>query len=334
MKNKDRLKVYQKGLVVIGCIFFSFFAVALFLLYGPISYFREILITTAMTTQHHQYLAKWFYSDQMIDRVLEKHQIVPVNEVSDPSYIHIDDDIDLDDVLFAQKGDDDLFRLIPVCGTGYQGFLVAVYDPSKVHLALTKHLYDEGEDILSVVKDNQARVAINAGGFTDSNQMGNGASPIGIVIQDGQVIQDTNESGDLIGFTADHKLLLGKMTSSEALSYGIKDAVEFGPFLIINGKPSFVIGNGGWGIAPRTAIGQRQDGVVLFLVINGRIPSSIGADMLDLVKIMQKYGAYNAANLDGGSSTALVIDGKIINHPVASGKNGLRNMATFWIVKN
>ena len=116
-------------------------------------------------------------------------------------------------------------------------------------------------------------------------------------------------------------------------SNGLRDAVEFGPFLIVNGKRSFVKGNGGWGIAPRTAIGQRQDGIVLFLAINGRIPSSIGADMIDLCDVMEKYGAYNAANLDGGSSTELAINHQIINTPVAGGVNGLRDMSTFWVVK-
>jgi exopolysaccharide biosynthesis protein len=123
------------------------------------------------------------------------------------------------------------------------------------------------------------------------------------------------------------------MSINDALSMGIRDAVEFGPFLIINGKRSFIKGNGGWGIAPRSAIGQRQDGIVLFLVINGRIASSIGADMVDLCDVMERYGAYNAANLDGGSSTELVINNKIINTPVASGDHGLRDMATFWVVK-
>ena len=62
----------------------------------------------------------------------------------------------------------------------------------------------------------------------------------------------------------ENKLVLGKFTKEQAVSMGIRDAVEFGPFLIVNGKSSFVKGNGGWGIAPRTAIGQRSDGIVLF----------------------------------------------------------------------
>ena len=123
------------------------------------------------------------------------------------------------------------------------------------------------------------------------------------------------------------------MSKEKAVSMGLRDAIEFGPFLIVNGKRSFISGNGGWGVAPRSAIGQRQDGIVLFLVINGRLATSIGADMIDLCDIMERYGAYNAANLDGGSSSELVIDNKIINTPVAGGKDGLRDMSTFWVVK-
>ena len=55
--------------------------------------------------------------------------------------------------------------------------------------------------------------------------------------------------------------------------------------------------------------------------------------MVDLTDIMERYGAFNAANLDGGSSSELVIKGKIINTPVAGGTDGLRTMSTFWVVK-
>ena len=55
--------------------------------------------------------------------------------------------------------------------------------------------------------------------------------------------------------------------------------------------------------------------------------------MVDLCDIMENYGAYNAANLDGGSSSELVINNEIINTPVAAGKYGLRDMSTFWVVK-
>ncbi len=97
------------------------------------------------------------------------------------------------------------------------------------------------------------------------------------------------------------------MSLGEAQAKGVRDAVTFGPFLIVNGRRSFIKGNGGWGSAPRTAIGQRQDGIVLFLVIDGRRIKYPGADMVDLTDILENYGAYNAANLDGGTSSVMVL---------------------------
>ena len=124
------------------------------------------------------------------------------------------------------------------------------------------------------------------------------------------------------------------MTAEEAIDMGIRDAVTFGPFLIVNGKASFIKGNGGWGQAPRTAIGQRKDGIVLLLVIDGRTLTRPGADMGDLTEIMQNYGAYNAANLDGGTSSVMVYNNKIINDPVdGSGSHRTRPIATGFIFK-
>ena len=111
--------------------------------------------------------------------------------------------------------------------------------------------------------------------------------------------------------------------------------MDFGPFLIVNGEAAFIKGNGGWGQAPRSAIAQRKDGIVLFLVMDGRdyangIP---GADMGDLTEILLRYGAYNAANLDGGQSTGLVINGEIINKQVNSySSNLMRAIPDAWIV--
>ena len=232
--------------------------------------------------------------------------------------------------------DNDLYKVINISGSGYQGFLVAIYDPSRIHIATSKYLGVRGESILTVSERENAIIAMNASGFYDPDWNSNGALPHGTVISYGNIVSDYEDAqmgGGFIGFNQDNKLILGNMSKEEALKKGYRDAIEFGPYLIVNGKRSFIKGNGGWGIAPRSAIGQRKDGIVLFLVINGRIPSSIGADMVDLTDIMEQYGAYNAANLDGGSSSELVIDGKIINTPVAGGKDGLRDMSTFWIVK-
>ena len=338
-KKKSRK---QKILISIGVTFGSLLAIALFLLYGPWSGFREFWITTAMTTMNHQYLATMFYDQKTIQEVLQKNSIIEPEGVTNPDLIKFNkygktkaykNKYD-EEILNHKKGD--LYKKIDIKGKSYNGFLIAIYDSSRVHIATSKYLGKKGEAITTVAKDNNAIIAMNAGGFYDPDWNSNGAIPHGTVIQNGKVVsdfKDANMGGGFIGFDNENRLILGKFSKEEALKKGIRDAVKFGPFLIVNGKSAFVKGNGGWGIAPRTAIGQRDDGITLFLVINGRIPSSIGADLNDVTEIMENYGAINAANLDGGSSTELVINNEIINTPVAAGKNGLRDMSTFWIVK-
>lgn len=342
--KKKKWSIKKKIAIFGGTTFVIGVSTFLFLFYGPWDGFRNFWITSAMTTMSHQYLATWFYSDEIIQKVLESNKIIEIRETTDPDLIKfrkyngnmlIFKNKYEKEILTKEPGND-LYKVINISGKTYQGFLVAIYDPSKISIATSQYLGKRGEAITDVAKRENAVIAMNAGGFYDPDWNSNGAIPHGTVIQNGKIVsdfQDANMGGGFIGFTKDNKLVLGKMSKEEALETGYRDAIEFGPFLIVNGKSSFIKGNGGWGIAPRTAIGQRKDGIVLFLVINGRLPNSIGADMVDLTEIMENYGAYNAANLDGGSSSELVIKNKIINTPVAGGENGLRDMSTFWIVK-
>ncbi len=340
MFQKSSLK--RKVLNFVCISYIICFSLFLFLFYGPISGFREFWITSAMTTKNHRYLATWLYSDSYIQKVLMNNRIIEVNEISNPDEIAFRKYTttiyrnSFEKEILQKDPENDLYKMIPISGKGYQGFLVAIYDPSRIHIATTAYLGVRGESILTVSKRENAIIAMNAGGFYDPDWNSNGALPHGTVISNGVVVSDYADAqmgGGFIGFTNDDKFVLGSMSKEAAIQMGYRDAIEFGPFLIVNGKRSFIKGNGGWGIAPRSAIGQRKDGIVLFLVINGRLASSIGADMVDLCDIMERYGAYNAANLDGGSSSELVIQQKIINTPVAGGENGLRNMSTFWVVK-
>lgn len=341
-KKEKKWSKKKKILVVFSSFLGIGIASFLFLFYGPIYSFKSFWITSAMTTMNHRYLATLLYSDEYIAKVLADNLVIEVDEMTDTSAIKFKKYTtsiyknEYDKQILTKDPGNDLYKVIEVSGSGYKGFLVAIYDPSRIKIATTAYLGSRGEDILTVSKRNNAIIAMNAGGFYDPDWNSNGALPHGTVISGGKIVSDYEDArvgGGFIGFNNENKLVLGKMSAQEALNSGLRDAVEFGPFLIINGKRSFVSGNGGWGIAPRTAIGQRQDGIVLFLVINGRIPSSIGADMSDLCDVMENYGAYNAANLDGGSSSELVINQEIINTPVAGGSKGLRDMSTFWIVK-
>lgn len=298
----------------------------LFLLYGPWHGFRDFWITTAMTTMNHQYFATWLYSDKTINEVLEKNSIIESSEKIDTDLIDIYDNQIINttykdefdkQVLEHEKGD--IYKYFKVEGYNFDAYMAVIYDPSKISVVHTKYMGSKGQYLTDMAKENNAIVAINGGGFIDLNGESNGGEPRGIIIEDGKIIQSSrnrDKAGGVIGFTNDNKLFLADVSAEEALSKGVRDAVEFGPFLVINGTPSFIKGNGGYGIHPRTAIGQRKDGIVLFLVVDGRRVDSVGAGMKDLTDIMVKYGAYNAANLDGGNSSVLVINNKIMNKPI------------------
>ena len=333
------MKIKTKILIVLDVLAI----ICLFLIYGPITYFKDTLITTAMTTMSHQYLAKVFYSESMIEEVLEKNKVIASGKSSDTSHIVFSSNQDRvytsdyeREILEREK--DAKYKIIKLSGNGYQGYLVAIYDAKNISLALPSTLGYRGETLDVISKNNNAIVGINAGGFADEGGVGTGGEVAGILIKDSKIlngIPNTYNSG-IIGFNNDGVLMLSHKSAEEAIEDGMVDGIEFGPFLIVNGESSYITGNGGMGIHPRTAIAQRKDGIVLFLVIDGRQPGySIGASISEVTKILLRYGAYNAANLDGGASTTLTINGEIYNRPcgILNGSFYQRAIPNAWILK-
>lgn len=337
LRKKSKLK---KIFITLAVMFVIGLGGVGFLLYGPYSGFREWLVTTAMTTLSHQYLATWFYDDETIKSILDKNKVIEQKEDTDSSLVKVGKinfnaegyKNQYEKEILTRDSDNDDYKLINITGKKYKGYLVAVYHPEKLKVMTSKYVGKTGQYLVKMAQEQKATVAINGGGFYDPNYSSNGGIPQGTVIKDGKIVSEReyHRSGGLIGFTKDNKLTLLKDTDGKsALKKGIRDAVTFGPFLIVNGKSSFVKGNGGWGTAPRTAIGQRADGIVLLLVIDGRTIKYPGADMGDLVEIMERYGAINAANLDGGTSSALVIKNQLVNDPVSgTGAHETRPIAT------
>lgn len=344
-KKEPKMKLWQKIVVILICLGLICGSGLAFLLYGPYPNFRNWLITTAMTTMNHKYLATWFYDKDTIDEVMQNNYVKESDEETDLDAISFVD-YSNSKVMYKNKYEKEIlthkegetFKLININEEGMRGYLVAIYDPSKVKVATASNMNSSGEMLTTIAKKNNAVVAMNASGFYDPGYVGNGGKPHGAVIKDGQLVSNLPRSGvggGIMGFTKDNKFIMGKMSAQEALNKGVRDAVEFGPFLIVNGEPSFIKGNGGWGTAPRSAIGQRKDGIVLFLVMDGRdyLNGIDGVGMVELTEIMMKYGAYNAANLDGGTSCGLVINGKLTNKPVnGSGKKTTRAIPNAWIV--
>ena len=320
-----------------------------FLLYGPYSGVRDWIITVSMTSMTHQWIAELLYSDETIEKVLANNRVDEVKEDTDIWAIKTEKEPneekqyaneyekqilapDLDKAEYDIYADEKDYRIINIKGKGYTGFLAAIYDPSKIHTLVTSKLGTTGQYLTTMAKNNNAKLAINGGKFYDPSYSSNGATPRGVTYVNGKCVTSYKYSstGGIIGFNKDNVLVLSSdCTKSNAEALNIRDCVTCGPFLIVNGKASTVVGNGGWGTAPRTAIGQRQDGVVLWLVLDGRAIGRQGADMDDLIEIMQRYGAYNAANLDGGTSSVMAVNGELINDPIDStGAHKTRFIAT------
>ena len=309
--NKRRLKKWIKVVLSVLMSFYILGCVGLVtLLYGPNEKFKTWLITTAMQTKNHQYLCRWFYNDETIKQIMDNNYVIESGESTDASQINKEETQNYNEyekqLLIHEKGE--LYKAITFEVNGAKAYLAAVFDPSKVKLEVTKQIGVLGEYVTEMMRRNNAIIGINAGGFVDLGYNA-GEFPTGITIKNGEII--TNDTygksvGGIVGFTYDDILVLLKdTTAEEALKLGVRDAVTWGPFLIVNGVPSQVSGNGGFGGGARTAIGQRKDGTVLLLVVDSNASRTNGAGMEDLVEIMQRYGAYNATNLDGGTSSVM-----------------------------
>lgn len=280
--------------------------------YGPFENVKRTIVGAAMTTLSHQYIAKLFLSDNEIKKILSGNTAEQIQQ---------DDSGTLE---FKNEHDSSIEMEEVSDGKKFKGYMLIVHDPTRVKVGYSKKLGVAGELTSKIAKDNNAVAAINGGGFTDrssedSEWTGTGGKPTGILMSKGNVISndinDDDQKTQAMAITNKGQLLVGSYSLNEMKEKGVTEAISFEPALVVNGKGTIKSGDGGWGIAPRTAIGQREDGAMLFLVIDGRQTKSIGASLKDVQNIMLEYGAVNAINLDGGSSSTMYYEGEIINNP-------------------
>ena len=329
MKKHAKKKKKSIKLVILFAILDLLAIGGFVMMYGPWDGVRNFYINTAMKTKDHKYLAKVFYNDKTIEKVMNSNYFIEIKEKVKLDDVIIDtspkasyDNKYDEEILTRTPGNED-YKIINIKVGISKGYLIAIYDPKKVSFIRAKqfNVGTYGEQVTAMCNRYNASVCINGGGFED---FGTGSDiPLGYVIDEGKIVWPEtgwdNNRGNLIGFNNDGKLLLlADSTGNEALEAGMVGGLEFGPFLIVNGKPIEIVGDP-WGKSPRVAIGQRKDGVVLFLVIDGENYID-GASLGDVVDVLTKYGAYNAANLDGGHSSSLAINGKLYNNPPAIAK--------------
>ncbi len=303
---------------------------------GPSSTARDKLVTSTLEMSAAKWVPRIFFSEEEIQKIVQANSVVDSDEITDPGLVVIppqnDEEQNAENDEWADYPDG--IRIINVKGDTYRGYLMIVRDPSKVYVATSSNFQSglPGLKIFDAIEQEGAIAAINGGGFPDVGGSGTGDVPIGLTISKGQLLWGSTAQyyNGVIGFNKDNVLIVGNMTGQQALDAGIRDCVCFGPILVVNGEPAQINGAAG-SLNPRTAIGQRADGAVLLLCVDGRMPSSLGASYADLINIMVEYGAVNAANLDGGSSTHMYYKGEAVN--VSSSLYGPRRMPTFFMVK-
>lgn len=296
-------------------IIFTCITLVFIVFYGPFTNVKKTVVGALMTSGSHQYIAKWFLSDADINKLTN-------SDLAHEKLSLATEKIDVNEISVQHKNDTNIERY-DVDGKKFKGYMLVVPDPTRVKVGYTKNLGKEGQCTSVIAQENDAVAAINGGGFSDESSSGNskytgtGGKPIGILMSKGKLV--SNNSGNLtqkvptMGIDAEGKLLVGNYSINDLQSNNVTDAISFGPILVLNGKPQEITEEGG--IAPRTAVGQRKDGSMLLLVIDGRQISSAGATYEDVRNIMIQYGAVNAINLDGGSSSTMYYNGDVINNP-------------------
>lgn len=311
--------------ILLALVVLLYFTMALVIL-GPSKSARDLFVNSCMETSFAKYFPPMYISNEAIANIRLTNKVVELDDVTDT------DNVDFSKPDETQNVEQPDFEIVELKGTTYKGRMIIVKDPSRIIVSGPDSYGAEssGLKVDEMLEKENGIAAINAGGFSDESGMGNGGVPIGIVIRNGELMYGApGSSSVVIGFDNKNVLHVGRMTAKEAMDKGIRDAVSFGPALIVNGQPAQYIGRGG-GLNPRTAIGQRADGSVLLLAIDGRQPNSVGASYKDLIDIFTEYGAINAGNLDGGSSTMMYYNGELIN--TCASLYGPRKVATAFVV--
>lgn len=337
ISKKQRILVYAGrffatfGITVVLLIAFLY-SVMFMLVHGPSPKAADLFVMSVRETSAIGFLANLFYSEEEIEEIIARNSIQDTDEITNQDLVVIPP---VDDNQNPANEEQPEIEVVDVSGATYTGKLMIIKDPSRVFVGTVETFYQgSGQVVADIAKRYNAIAGINGGEFVDGTNTYT-AMPVGLVMTDGVVRNgDLNTTYHVTGITFDNVLVVGNMTGQQAKDMGIRDCVSInnsiGPFLIINGEAMDVSGVGG-GLNPRTAIGQRADGSILLLVIDGRQASSLGASFADLVYIMQEYGAVNASTMDGGTSTQMYYNGEVINTPYSP--TGPRRCPTSFLVK-
>ncbi len=337
------------GLGSLVVLIVAFFLVVFYTPLFP-SWRSQYILMTYHTS--NPWLCTTFFSQETIEAVLAENGTQAPDGETDPDLIVTpDDDVPVAEFSTSEKYpgdviyDDGEVQVVEFSGKTkkgkYTARLIQIKDPSRVVLGVTNKLGKRGQLITDMCETNNALCGINAGGFKDEGGVGSGGIPTEMVIKNSEItVYEEQTTYNIIGFNEENVLVLGEYDYAGVEALKLRDGISWGklswsPFLIVNGEKAEFKGSSG-GYDPRAAIGQRADGVALLLVVDGSAKRSVdGANMELVADILWEYGAVNAANLDGGTSASMALQGQLINtvcNPAIAGRG--RYLATGWLVEH
>lgn len=343
-KDKKRVKPWSVMILLFAVAVLTIVVSYVTVLYGNIPFvvkWRNIWIETAMTTDQHKWLATSFFPDRLIDEVMSRQVDIKDIFVTD-IYGNESEDVlgqenlvvgepdKFGNTVFVNDEEEDIV-ILEIKKETFVGKLVIIEDPSRVSLKVTDYKNSRGEFICDYLEEENGIVGINASGFYDPGGTSLGGVVTGQCVSDGEYWGTYNSKYTLLGFDENDRLVVGGM--EDWTEYNIRDGMQYRPTLIIDGI-KVVEDSAGWGLQPRTVVGQCENGVVLFLVADGRqVGYSLGATMEDCADVLLQYGAVTAGACDGGSSSVIAYDGEVINKPSARQMPTGRYLPNAWVVE-
>lgn len=320
---------------------------------GPSPAARDILTMTLLEPSGTKWIPGLFMDAQTLDSIRARDDSNLKDEFSNASEIVINKDTAISAGTDEWANSPDGIRFESHSGDTYNAHIMIVRDPSKVYLGTSTENFSTsipGTRIDDQIETDGAIAGVNAGAFFDNgtSDPAVGSVPEGLVYSKGVCKWTTGSPPNGIkgfaGFNKDNILVVAQdnLSKAQAEELNIRDGCCFGPVLIMNGEINQEAYNSNSGWNPRTAVGQRKDGAVVFVCIDGRQAGSAGGTYKDVIDIMIEYGVVNACNMDGGSSSIMVyrdtygLFGEAGTVQVINSYSLLqerpRKMPTFWMV--
>ena len=312
---------------------------------GPSEAARDVLTMSLSEASATKWVPGLFLGNELVEEIRNKAGQALQEDVSDASQVIISKDNALTD-SDEWKDHPDGIRIMDYAGGTYNAHIMIIRDPAMVYMATsTDGAFSTsvpGTRINEEIETEGAIAAINAGAFNDDGTANSyvGSIPAGLLMVNGEV--KSNKFHNLVpeegfaGFNQDGVLIVATdMTAAEAEVQGIRDGCSFGPVLIVNGEVNADVYNTNSGYASRTAIGQRTDGTVIFVTIDGLQAGSLGANYQDLIDILMEYGAVNACSMNGSSSVMMYRDAgqiRMINNQSLLNTQE-SSMPNYWMVR-